>query len=141
VSKLFQIIQVIIKIRIITNQEMIAATLEIQGGFNGYKLPPALPLITTDNRNFTGPSERNQGYTDGGLFSMAFMMSLEYVGLAACALNAMFSKNKEMLMREVLEIPLYENLIMFIAIGNFLEETPYPKSWRKGIKDVLMVVE
>ena len=124
------------RIRVISNSELIEKTLKLQRGFSGYKLPPILTLITTDSRDFISVVERAQIYIDGGLFSMSFLNALEYVGLGACALNAMFRVEKEKKMREILNVPENENFIMFIVIGNFLEETPYCKSWRRKAEDI-----
>lgn len=67
----------------------INSLLAIQGGFNGYPTPPKLLVITADLRAFLDPTERNQAYIDGGLFSMTLLLALESFGFAACALNAM----------------------------------------------------
>ena len=109
---------------------MIESTLAIQGGFTGYKLPPMLLMITTDNSSFLDIKERNQVYIDGGLFAMSLLLSLEYVSLAACPLNAMLNVSRDKQMRELLNIPKNENIIMFAAVGNFKESYKEPKSFR-----------
>ncbi|MDR2833890.1 MAG: nitroreductase family protein [Streptococcaceae bacterium] len=124
------------RIKIITNATIINKTIDIQGGFKGYSPPPLLALITIDSHCFASPREKNQGYIDGGLFAMSFLNNLEYVGLGACPLHAMFTIEKEKKIRELLNIPVYEEMILFVAIGNLLEETPYCKSWRKSEKEI-----
>lgn len=124
------------KIRVISNALLIEKVLKLQGGFSGYKIPPILALITTDCRNFVHLGERSQMYIDGGIYSMSFLNGLEYVGLGACALNAMFNLEDDKNMRKLLNVPEYETFIMFIAIGNFLDETPYCKSVRKSAEEI-----
>ncbi|MDT2472011.1 nitroreductase family protein [Enterococcus avium] len=129
------------RVRIITNSELIASTLKAQGGYTGYKLPPMLLLVTTDTGAFVDHTERNQVYIDGGLFAMSLLVSLEYVGLGACALNAMFSLDTERNIRTILDIPENENLIVFITIGNLLDITPCPKSFRYSFDDISLILD
>ena len=118
------------RITVIYDKEKIESALKIQGGIAGYGLPPALIMITTDTAAFVDVNERNQIYTDGGLYAMSVLLGLEYVGLAACALNAMMSIKRDKKMRKILNVPPSENIIMFISVGNFLENNKVPKSFR-----------
>lgn len=124
------------RIRVITDEKLIGQALKIQGGFNGYSLPPCLLLITTDTNAFIEAKERNQIYIDGGLFSMSILNGLEYVGLAACPLHTMFSIKDELNTRKVLNVPENENLIMYIAVGNFDQENLYCKSFRNDSSNI-----
>lgn len=58
-----------VRVYAITNKSIIEKALKLQGGFNGYKVPPALFLITADNEAFLSISEHNEGFVDGGPFS------------------------------------------------------------------------
>jgi len=118
------------RVTVFTDHEMVKQILDVQGGFTGYLLPPVLLMITTETSAFLSVTERNQVYTDGGLFSMALLLGLEYVSLAACALNAMFTVRDERKMRHIAGVPESENIIMFIAVGNFREQVFVPKSFR-----------
>lgn len=128
------------RVRIIVNPNLIELALKAQGGYSGYKPPSMLLLITTDSQSFVDIKERNQIYIDGGLFSMSLLTSIEYVGLAACALNAMFTLETEKKVRDVLDIPDNENFIMFITVGNYLDKTPYPKSFRYSASEITKVL-
>ena len=121
----------------VTDPDKIKAALDIQAGFHGYALPPVLLLITSDIRAFMNMGERNEPFTDGGLFSMSLLYALEAYGLAACPLNAMFNLAQERQTRKLLNIPDNEFLIMYIAVGNFLDSVPVCKSARKSVKDIL----
>ncbi|MDK2779865.1 MAG: hypothetical protein PWP61_162 [Trichococcus sp.] len=124
------------RIRVITDEKLIEQALNIQAGFKGYKLPPCLLLITTDTSAFIETKERNQVYIDGGLFSMSILNGLEYVGLAACPLHTMFNIKDEISTRKVLNVPENENLIMYIAVGNFNQENLYCKSFRNDPESI-----
>lgn len=129
------------RIYLVKNRDLIKKVLDIQGGFKGYELPPYLFLITASLNSFISPNERNEGYIDGGLFSMSLLYALEYKKIAACALNAMFSEKQEATIRGLLGVKESEIFIMFIAAGNFLEENLVAKSYRIGSKQITQVIE
>lgn len=121
----------------ITDPVKVRAALDIQGGFRGYAAPPALLLITSDIRAFMNENERNEPFTDGGLFSMSLLYALEAYGLAACPLNAMFDLSQENRTRRLLDIPDNEFLVMYIAVGNFPDIVPVCRSTRKTVADIV----
>ncbi|EMF0107590.1 nitroreductase family protein [Enterococcus hirae] len=121
----------------ISDEKKIAEVLKVQKGFNGYKLPPVLMLVTATNNMLVSPLERNEAFIDGGLFSMSLLYSLEYHGLAACALNAMLSSDDENRIKDILNVPDAEVLIMFIATGYFKEEVNSPRSYRDSVEKIL----
>lgn len=120
----------------ITNAEKISKLLEIQGGFGGYSAPDALLLITVDTRNYVGEHERNQGFIDGGVYAMSLLLSLEYYGIAACPLHAMFMPEQDEQIKEIIDIKTPEYLIMFIAIGSFNEDNKVAISTRYSESDI-----
>lgn len=128
------------KIYVVKNKVKIKKALDIQGGFNGYRIPPCLLLITEDIQTFIDVTERNQGYIDGGLFSMSLLYALEHNNLAACALNTMFNERKTIKTKELLNIPENENLIMYVAVGNFKEHYNVPLSVRKRKESVMKFI-
>ena len=121
----------------ITDPEKIKAVLKIQGGFNGYDMPPVLLLVTSDIRAFMNYGERNEPFVDGGLFSMSLLYALEAYGLAACPLNAMFSLSQDRQTRELLHMPDYEFPVMYIAVGNFPESVPVCRSARRSPESIV----
>lgn len=121
----------------ITDSAKVKAALDIQGGFRGYAPPPVLLLITSDIRAFMNEAERNEPFTDGGLFSMSLLYALEAYGLAACPLNAMFSLEQERRTRHLVDIPDNEFLVMYIAVGNFPDTVPVCRSARKNAESIV----
>ncbi|MBW3087483.1 nitroreductase family protein [Bifidobacterium sp. 82T24] len=118
------------RVHIITNPQLIRHAMPLQGGFRGYPMPPALVLITADNQAFMNQDERNEGYTDGGLFGMSLLLALEEQGLAACPLNTMLPMKRDEATRALLGIPDSEFLVMYIAVGHFRDEVKTCKSQR-----------
>lgn len=127
------------RIHVILDKDLIKKALSVQGGFNGYPLPPALLLITADNRVFLSPQERNEGCTDGGLFGMSLLLALEEESLAACPLNTMMRRGSEAQTRNMLNLPEYENLVMYIAVGHYPGVIKTCVSHRYDAEDIVTV--
>ncbi|KAB8288022.1 nitroreductase [Bifidobacterium ramosum] len=127
------------RLHIITNPSTIAKALSIQGGINGYKNPPMLILITSDLSAFMTSYEHNEGYTDGGLFGMTLLYSLESYGFATCPLNTMFTRKKDSATRKLLNIPDNEILIMYIEVGHFAQRALTCRSTRFDISRIMTV--
>ncbi|WP_258184975.1 MULTISPECIES: nitroreductase family protein [unclassified Bifidobacterium] len=127
------------RVHIITNPELIKRAMPLQGGFRGYKMPPALILLTADIQAMMNQDERNEGYTDGGLFGMSLLLALEEQQLAACPLNTMLPQKRDDATRQLLDIPDNELLVMYIAVGHFLPESKTCKSKRFPAKEIVTV--
>ena len=124
------------RVLLISDARQIAEVLKIQGGVRGYALPSQLLLVTAKTSVFMGPNERNQGFIDGGLFSMMLLMSLEAYGLAACPLHAMLDGKAEARMREILNVPDDEIFVMFVEVGHFPESVRTPQSTRLPMESI-----
>lgn len=127
-----------VRVHQIEDIEAARAVLELQGGFKGYKLPPKLVLLTSDLSVFVGAVERNQGYIDGGLFMMLFLLALEQLGLGGCCLNTAMNLEREAATRKLLGIPESEVFISYVAIGHYDSEGQVPRSKRLSADDVLI---
>lgn len=125
------------RVRVFTDKDTIAQALKIQGGFGGYATPPALILVTADLQVFMNINEHNEGYVDGGLFSMSLLYALEANEYAACPLNTMFSDKTDEETRRLLNIPDNEIFIMYIAVGHFRDTSRICLSRRFGLDHVL----
>ena len=122
------------RVRLITDDAEIKRFLEVQGGVRGHSTPPVLLVITTDIRDFVGYNERNQVYVNGGIYAMGLLLALEYVGLAACPLNTMFSRTQEREVRRLVKAD-HEAFIMAISVGNFRDQVKSPRSFRYQLED------
>lgn len=118
------------RVTLVSNPDLIAKLLTVQGGWRGYAYPPVLAIITSDERSFIYMEEHNEPFVDGGIFTMSLLLSLEYEDLAACPLNLMCSDENATKIRGLASIPDYEVLIACVAIGHFQEKTLAPKSFR-----------
>lgn len=125
---------------VVTDRDVIARALPIQGGYRGYAAPPALILVTADNQAFMNQNERNEGFVDGGMFAMSLLLALEAEGLAACPLNTMLPARRDAATRRLLGVPDSEFLVMYIAVGHFPDETRTCRSHRFAAGDVTRVI-
>lgn len=111
-------------IRTWTDQSEVSQLLEIQGGARGFAHNvPAVALITVDLRSYWSADERNQGWIDGGLYAMAFLLGLHAAGLGAVPLNWSKRPERDRLMRQAVpEINESESIIMLVAFGHLQDE-------------------
>lgn len=116
------------------DDRIIRKVLSFQGGIAFYKTPPVLLLVTANDNCYLNVNERNQGFIDGGLFTMSLLYSLEYKQLAACPLHAMFDERTEKTIRATLNIPDNEKLVSFISVGHFNKKNNVCKSFRYSVE-------
>lgn len=129
------------KVYLTENKTLIKDILYFQKGFNGYpKLPEILLTVCVSNSSFLSPVERNEAFVDGGLLSMSIIYGLEYEGLACVTLNAMMDSKSEKQIRKIVKIDSSEQVILFIAIGQFKDKVTVPVSDRKSLEDVVKII-
>lgn len=78
-------------------------------------------VVTADLQAFSGPGERNQCWIDGGLFAMSLIYAFHALGYGACALAWSQPAKEDRKMRQALDIPDNEAVIMMIAVGTLPE--------------------
>jgi len=127
-------------VTVVNEVEKIQAILDAQGGWRGYEYPPILLIVTSRLSSFLNSTERNEPYTDGGIFLMALLGAIEWVGLAACPLNAMFELGNEAFIRNQAAIPDDEVFIALVTVGNMPDEVLCPRSARRQVEDVVRFV-
>ncbi|WP_460320260.1 nitroreductase family protein [Alkalibacterium psychrotolerans] len=91
-------------------------------------------IITSDVQYYDRIRERNQANIDGGMYAMNLLYALHYYDIAAVPLSGSLNLKQEDNLREVFNIPDYENFIMFIGVGNYVDEYKVPKSDRRHVK-------
>lgn len=123
------------------DKHSIDSLLKIQGGINGMAHGISdLLIVSTDEEYFGSINERNQPYIDGGIFSMNLLYSLHYKNIAACPLNADLDLKGEARVKNILNMKKSECLILFIAVGGFMEQNRIPLSRRETTDDILIRV-
>lgn len=93
-------------------------TLSHQSGNRGFGQDvPCLLLITADLRAFDNAGERYQHWIDGGMFSMSIIYALHSIGIGSCCLNWSKGPVSDRKLRQCIDIPDEESLIMMLAVG------------------------
>ena len=130
------------KVRYIKSPNKIKEVLTLQRGLtgNGENLRDLL-LVTTDKQYMNSGRERNQTYIDGGLYTMSLLYALTSLGIASCTLNASFSYEQEINMRDKLNVKDSEDFIAFIAIGTYPDVVKVAKSPRDNYKLFTTVID
>jgi nitroreductase len=127
------------RVRFISEPARIQSTLAIQGGARGFADNiPNLFCITARVANFNGVGERYQGWIDGGLFAMSFLLGLHAQGIGACCLNWSKDPSTDRKMRQHLSLPDDEIIIMFIAAGHVPDGVQVACSNRRPMTEVLV---
>ena len=108
--------------------------LECQNGNRGFgHTASKVLLITSDLSAFLGIGERNQAYIEGGLFSMSLAHALHSMGLGTCCLNLSIQKEGDRRIRETIDFPPNETVIMMIAVGQLHDTFKVARSHRKPV--------
>lgn len=104
----------------------------LQNGNRGFGDTASYALvITSDLKCFTGVTERNEAYVDGGMFSMSLLYALHHQGVGACPLNWMVPSSIDLKLRGILPIPKNEKVIMIISVGHLPKQLRVAKSVRR----------
>jgi nitroreductase len=105
--------------------------LALQNGNIGFtENIPHIAVISSDISAFYTPDERNQMYTDGGIFAMNLMYAFHSLGLGSCALNWCASAITELKLKRLNVISKSHQVILIVAFGNRNENGVFAKSPR-----------
>lgn len=120
-----------------TRMEMIFS---LQTGNRGFgHLADKLLLVTADLDGIFGAEERNDLFTNGGMFLMNLCYALHWHGIAHCVLNWSTSPENDLALRELVELKDSERVVALVACGWPPEEFDVATSPRKGVDEVLVL--
>ncbi len=102
----------------------------------GHKLGAVL-VITSDLRGFDMIGERNQPFTDGGLFAMSLAYAFHAAGLGACMMNWSEDTDHDQLLRNEFDIPENEVIVTFLGVGHLPEQFEVAASPRPQVGEIL----
>ncbi|WP_125037465.1 nitroreductase family protein [Nocardioides sp. LS1] len=115
-----------------------STVLRYQNGNAGFgESIPVVALVTVDARLLSGSGERNQGWIEGGIFSMSLVWAAHAVGLDTCMLNMSVDSDVLDRLRSELDIPDHELVIMMIAIGHGRDGHRVARSPRRLVSEVI----
>jgi nitroreductase len=92
--------------------------LSLQNGNAGFTNNiPHIAVVSSDISAFYNADERNQMYTDGGIFGMNLIYAFQAHGLSSCALNWSASAFTELKLNKLKLIPNTNQVIFLVAFG------------------------
>jgi nitroreductase len=127
---------------IITNNKTKQDALSCQNGNRGFgHLADKLLIVTANLRAFYSIEERNQAFVDGGMFGMSLIYALHSLGLGTCTLNWSASKERDIKLRELVEIKEEEVVIFMVAVGLLPEKLNVAYSQRKRTEEIVKILD
>ena len=125
------------RVHIVKSPEKKTRILEIQNGNRGFgHLAETLLVISSVISTTKDIHERNENHLNGGMFIMTLLNALHFNRIGACSLNWSVTNDKDMKLRNILNIPENEVLIMIISCGYVPDEFSIASSPRKNAKEI-----
>ena len=125
------------RVHIVKSKEQKEGILSIQNGNRGFgHLAETLLVVTSVVSTTKDIHERFENHLNGGLFSMTLLNALHFNEIGACSLNWSVSDDKDMKLREIIEIPENEVVLMIIACGYLPDEFSIASSPRKTAMEI-----
>lgn len=131
-----------VNIYVVENKSLIDQILKIQGGLAGYSQKLSQLIVLTSNRNyFYSTGERNQLYTDGGIYLMNLLYALHYYKVGACPAHWGLPVHADKKAKNLLKLKESEQIVCLVAIGIPTEEFSTTLSARKQHDENLFVID
>lgn len=125
----------------VDNKDIASAVLNEQKGLNNFGSDMSgLIIICSNLTSLLSLNERNEGFTNCGMFAMSLLLALENQNIAACALNASLSVISHDKIRDILHLSKSSKIVMFIAVGSFPTTYKVCKSNRKSVHEILKII-
>ncbi len=125
----------------VSDRTLMQQILDIQGGNRGFgHLADKVLIVTADIQGLQNTAERDDLFTNGGMFLMNLCYSLYYHEIAHCILNWSRKPEEDMAMRKLLPIPPSESVIAILTCGETPKEFDVAASPRRPLNDIFHLV-
>ncbi len=125
------------KVYCVSDRRKFPEILELQSGNRGFgHLANKILVVTADLLDITSAVERNDLFTNGGIFLMNLCYSLHYFKIAHCILNWSKELRVDREMHRLLDIPQNEAIIAVLTCGYVPLEFDVALSQRRELKDI-----
>lgn len=126
-----------IRLYVISDKTKINQLLDIQTGNRGFgHLTNKLIVISSEISVYNEIRERNLSFIDSGIYAMNLLYALHFNQIGACALNWSSNIEADINLRNILNIPDSEVLMLLIACGIPADEFKLANSKRFDYKDI-----
>lgn len=128
-----------VRVHCVSGKDQITPLLELQGGNRGFgHLADKLLIVTADLRGLVAERERNDLFTNGGIFLMNLSYALHSQRIAHCILNWSKSPDDDCILRQLITLNDSESVIAFLTCGEAPDEFDVASSPRKPLHDILV---
>ncbi|GHZ48435.1 TPA: nitroreductase family protein [Vibrio cholerae] len=130
-----------VKVHVLTQKDDIEKHLLLQNGNRGFghKINKLL-IVTSDMYLFDGAKERNQAFTDGGMFAMSLLYALHNKKIGAVTLNWAYDSKQDIALHKLGIIPNNEKIILFIGVGYVPDVFKVALSDRRNLNEIMNIV-
>ena len=126
-----------VRVHCVEDKRQMETLLSLQNGNRGFgNLADKLLVVTADLEGLAGANERNDLFTNGGIFLMNLSYALHYHGVAHCILNCSGGTEQNSAIRKVLSIKYSENVVAILTCGEIPEEFDLAESPRKDVSEL-----
>ena len=127
------------KVYCISNKVKFPKILDLQAGNRGFgHLANKILIVTSDLLDITSAVERNDLFTNGGIFLMNLCYALHYHKIAHCILNWSKEPRVDLEMHKYLDIPQNEAIIAILTCGYAPSEFDVALSQRRELEDIFI---
>lgn len=131
-----------VKVYCVSNHETRDKLFSFQNGNRGFGADADKVLVVTaDLCGNRWAEERNDLYTNAGIFIMNLCYALHYNKIAHCILNWSVSPESDKAAHRLLNIPENELIAMILSCGNAPEKFSVASSPRKSVKDIFAEIK
>ena len=125
----------------ISSRDIGQKVLDLQEGNRGFGHLADKVLVVTVNLESVGPKERNDLFTNGGMYLMNLCYALFYYEIAHCILNWSKSPEVDAELRSLIKLPNSESVIAILSCGESPDEFDVAASPRRDLTDVFKEVK
>lgn len=129
------------KVYCVGNRDLGHKILNLQKGNRGFGHLADKVIIVTVNLEAIWPNERNDAFTNGGMYLMNLCYALFYHEVAHCVLNWSRSPEEDAELRMLVKIPDSESVVAVLSCGETPDEFDVAASPRRPVADVFRVIE
>lgn len=125
------------KVYCVSNHKLRDQVLGLQNGNRGFGSDAdKLLVVTADLRCNRWAEERNDVYTNVGIFIMNLCYALHYHKIAHCILNWSVRPKEDVEMRKILNLPKNEVVVVLLSCGNAPDRFMVANSPRRAVQDI-----
>lgn len=124
------------------NKKIIEEIFDIQKGLKGYTDSIYQLLVVVSDRNYYYKiGERNQLFTDGGIFVMNLLYALHYEKIGACPAHWGLNFRQDIKIKNLIGLSNSEKVICLIPIGIPKREFKTALSLRRSTSEILKIIQ